>query len=45
MPGFLGSESLFSERFGKPILSNRDGKSKNNEAGMYPLNLPRLYLV
>lgn len=43
MPGFLGSESSFSERFGKPILSNRDGKSKNNEAGMCPFNLP-LYL-
>ncbi len=43
MPGFLGSESSFSERFGKPILSNRDGKSKNNEAGMC-LNLPLLYL-
>ena len=34
MPGFLGSESSFNERFGKPILSNRDGKSKNSEAGM-----------
>jgi SNF2 family DNA or RNA helicase len=33
MPGFLGSESSFNERFGKPILSNRDGKAKNNEAG------------
>jgi TATA-binding protein-associated factor len=36
MPGFLGSESSFNERFGKPILSNRDGKSKNSEAGMCP---------
>ena len=44
MPGFLGSESSFSERFGKPILSNRDGKSKNNEAGMCPFNLPLFYL-
>ncbi|KAH9180252.1 hypothetical protein EDB89DRAFT_1900197 [Lactarius sanguifluus] len=34
MPGFLGSESSFNERFGKPILSNRDGKSKNSEAGL-----------
>jgi len=33
MPGFLGTESSFNERFGKPILSNRDGKSKNGEAG------------
>ncbi|KAF9265748.1 hypothetical protein L218DRAFT_997145 [Marasmius fiardii PR-910] len=29
MPGFLGTESSFNERFGKPILSNRDGKAKN----------------
>ena len=35
MPGFLGTEQSFNERFGKPILSNRDGKSKNGEAGMY----------
>jgi TATA-binding protein-associated factor len=36
MPGFLGSETSFHERFGKPILSTRDGKAsaKNNEAGM-----------
>jgi TATA-binding protein-associated factor len=34
MPGFLGTESSFNERFSKPILSNRDGKSKNGEAGM-----------
>jgi TATA-binding protein-associated factor len=33
MPGFLGSESSFNERFSKPILSNRDGKAKNGEAG------------
>lgn len=33
MPGFLGTESSFNERFGKPILSNRDGKAKNGEAG------------
>ena len=26
MPGCLGSEHAFNERFGKPILSNRDGK-------------------
>jgi TATA-binding protein-associated factor len=35
MPGFLGTEASFNERFGKPILSNRDGKAKNNEAGKY----------
>lgn len=34
MPGFLGTESSFNERFGKPILANRDGKAKNGEAGM-----------
>lgn len=33
MPGFLGSETGFNERFSKPILSNRDGKAKNSEAG------------
>lgn len=33
MPGFLGSESSFNERFSKPILSNRDGKAKSGEAG------------
>ena len=35
MPGFLGTEGSFNERFGKPILSNRDGKAKNSEAGMF----------
>jgi TATA-binding protein-associated factor len=33
MPGFLGTEQSFNERFSKPILQNRDGKSKNGEAG------------
>jgi TATA-binding protein-associated factor len=33
MPGFLGTEGSFNERFGKPILSNRDGKAKTGEAG------------
>ncbi|KAH8117583.1 SNF2 chromatin remodeling protein [Phellopilus nigrolimitatus] len=37
MPGFLGSEHSFSERFSKPILSNRDGKSKNGEAAALAL--------
>ncbi|KAM6500628.1 SNF2 superfamily chromatin remodeling protein [Amanita muscaria] len=37
MPGFLGTESSFNDRFGKPILSNRDGKSKNNEAAALAL--------
>lgn len=36
MPGFLGTEKLFNERFGKPILASRDSKSssKEQEAGM-----------
>lgn len=35
MPGFLGTEQLFNEKFGKPILSSRDAKasSKASEAG------------
>ncbi|KAH9948095.1 SNF2 chromatin remodeling protein [Amylocystis lapponica] len=37
MPGFLGSESSFNERFSKPILSNRDGKSKTGEAAALAL--------
>ena len=27
MPGFLGSERMFSDRFSKPILADRDGKA------------------
>lgn len=34
MPGFLGTEHFFNERFSKPILANRDGRSKNGEAGI-----------
>ncbi|KAL4253953.1 TATA-binding protein-associated factor Mot1 [Abortiporus biennis] len=37
MPGFLGSESSFNERFSKPILSNRDGKAKSGEAAALAL--------
>ncbi|KXN85489.1 putative helicase mot1 [Leucoagaricus sp. SymC.cos] len=37
MPGFLGTESSFNERFGKPILANRDGKAKNSEAAALAL--------
>lgn len=35
MPGFLGTERSFNERFGKPITANRDGKAtaKEREAG------------
>ncbi|CAG8530565.1 8145_t:CDS:10 [Ambispora leptoticha] len=39
MPGFLGTEKQFNERFGKPILSSRDSKSssKEQEAGALAL--------
>ncbi|KAF7294767.1 TBP associated factor [Mycena indigotica] len=37
MPGFLGTETSFNERFSKPILSNRDGKAKNGEAAALAL--------
>ncbi|CAK5279450.1 unnamed protein product [Mycena citricolor] len=37
MPGFLGTEGSFNERFGKPILANRDGKAKNGEAAALAL--------
>ncbi|PSR84037.1 hypothetical protein PHLCEN_2v5539 [Hermanssonia centrifuga] len=37
MPGFLGSETSFNERFSKPILSNRDGKAKSGEAAALAL--------
>ncbi|KAI8979025.1 hypothetical protein BDB01DRAFT_852241 [Pilobolus umbonatus] len=39
MPGFLGSEKIFNERFGKPILASRDSKSssKEQEAGALAL--------
>lgn len=42
MPGFLGSETFFNERYSKPILSNRDGKSKNSEAGKQAPDLMRM---
>lgn len=37
MPGFLGSEKLFNERFSKPILANRDAKAtaRQSEAGEF----------
>ncbi|CAG8826520.1 20989_t:CDS:2, partial [Dentiscutata erythropus] len=31
MPGFLGTEKQFNERFGKPILASRDSKSSSKE--------------
>lgn len=35
MPGFLGTERIFNERFSKPILADREGKAtpKEREAG------------
>ncbi|THH07406.1 hypothetical protein EW146_g9330 [Bondarzewia mesenterica] len=37
MPGFLGTEAFFNERFSKPIIANRDGKSKNPESAVLAL--------
>ncbi|ORX93031.1 hypothetical protein K493DRAFT_316207 [Basidiobolus meristosporus CBS 931.73] len=39
MPGFLGTEKLFNERFGKPILASKDSKSssRDQEAGALAL--------
>ncbi|KAL1916044.1 uncharacterized protein VTP21DRAFT_6048 [Calcarisporiella thermophila] len=39
MPGFLGTEKIFNERFGKPILASKDAKSssKEQEAGALAL--------
>ncbi|KAH7908585.1 hypothetical protein BJ138DRAFT_1157339 [Hygrophoropsis aurantiaca] len=37
MPGFLGTETSFNDRFSKPILSNRDGKAKTGEAAALAL--------
>jgi len=45
MPGFLGTEPSFNERFGKPILANRDGKAKYREAGKWQMDFGRLAAV
>lgn len=39
MPGFLGTEKAFNDRFGKPILASKDSKSssKEQEAGALAL--------
>ncbi|KAF9189260.1 TATA-binding protein-associated factor mot1 [Haplosporangium sp. Z 11] len=39
MPGFLGTERQFNERFGKPIIASRDAKSssREQEAGVLAL--------
>jgi hypothetical protein len=37
MPGFLGNESSFNERFARPVLASKDGRAgaKGAEAGKY----------
>lgn len=42
MPGFLGTEKFFNERYGKPITADRDGKAsaKEREAGMSDISSP-----
>ncbi|KAF9286646.1 TATA-binding protein-associated factor mot1 [Linnemannia elongata] len=39
MPGFLGTEKQFNDRFGKPIIASRDSKSssREQEAGVLAL--------
>ena len=36
MPGFLGTERQFQDKFGKPVMADREGKAsaKEREAGM-----------
>ncbi|CAI2172682.1 1119_t:CDS:10 [Funneliformis geosporum] len=43
MPGFLGTEKQFNERFGKPILSSRDSKSSSREQEAGALALEALH--
>ena len=37
MPGFLGTERHFQEKFSKPVMADRDGKAgaKEREAGAF----------
>ena len=37
IPGFLGTEHEFSQKFTKPIVASRDAKcsSKEQESGLY----------
>ena len=44
MPGFLGTEKEFSDRFSKPILANKDAKAtpKQKEAGEFRQGVVRL---
>lgn len=43
MPGFLGTEPQFNERFGKPIMASRDAKSSSREQAQGALALEALH--
>ncbi|KAJ3393095.1 btaf1 RNA polymerase II, B-TFIID transcription factor-associated, 170kDa [Entophlyctis sp. JEL0112] len=43
MPGFLGTESQFQAKFGKPILASRDAKSSSKEQEKGALALEALH--
>ncbi len=43
MPGFLGTEKAFHERFSKPILATRDGKASAKEREAAALALEALH--
>lgn len=43
MPGFLGSERAFNDRFGKPIAASRDAKSSSREQEAGALALEALH--
>lgn len=43
MPGFLGTERQFNERFGKPILASRDAKSSSKEQEQGALAMEALH--
>lgn len=43
MPGFLGSEKAFNDRFGKPIAASRDAKSSSKEQASGALALEALH--
>jgi TATA-binding protein-associated factor len=43
MPGFLGTERQFNERFSKPILASRDAKSSSREQEQGALALEALH--
>ncbi|CAE7140157.1 unnamed protein product [Rhizoctonia solani] len=43
MPGFLGTEQQFNERFGKPILANKDAKASAKTRGAATLALEALH--